>query len=328
VVTVRTTFATLLASLHVWNHRIKSSIRATNTRTRMVLFGAFSLFIVATSASAFTPFTGNWWNKNESGSGYNIEVHQGVLVITIYSYKSNGDSEWYLAAGPMSPDQRQFSGTLDKYRNGQCISCTYEAPTLIGNDGIISITFLSETSATLTLPGGRVVNIEPFFPSSVKANLDGTYQLTRTTVDYLGGALYDTAIGNFAANGTMVIAGSHVTQSITFTVNGTTIPVSISGTFTDFGAFLVFVSEGGAANRAAVIVRGGSVLITEANSPTSGAVPAFAEVDQWALVSSATPMEADDQRAGERRGQINRNGSVAAPLGAAIGATLMMATPQ
>ena len=212
-------------------------------RARTVLFAVFSLFIAATTASAFTPLTGNWWNPIEPGSGYNIEIHNGVLVITVNSYKPNGDSEWYLASGPMSADQRQFTGTLDKYRNGQCISCTYKTPGLVGNDGIISINFLTETSATLTLPGGRVTSIQTFFPSSVTASLDGTYQLTRVTVDYLGGALVDTAIGNIVASGTMVIAGNQVTQSLSFAVNGgTTSSISLSATFTDYGAYLVFVA--------------------------------------------------------------------------------------
>src|SRR4029453_3737477 len=82
-------------------------------------------------------------------------THSGVLVVTVFSYKTNGDSEWYLAGGPMSADQRHFSGTLDKFRNGQCISCAHRgSPNNIGNDGVISITFLSETTATVSLPGG------------------------------------------------------------------------------------------------------------------------------------------------------------------------------
>ena len=133
-------------------------------KARALLFAVFTLLIAATSASASTPVTGTWWNPNEPGSGYNIEIHQGVLVIIVYSYKSNGDSEWYLASGPMSSDQRQFTGTLDKYRNGQCISCTYAAAALVGNDGTISINFSSETAATLTLPGGRSPAFRRFSP--------------------------------------------------------------------------------------------------------------------------------------------------------------------
>jgi hypothetical protein len=63
----------------------------------------------------------------------------------------------------MTNGQHNFTGTLDKYTGGQCISCAYSGrPTLAGNDGTVSIAFASETSATLTLPGGRTTQIQPF----------------------------------------------------------------------------------------------------------------------------------------------------------------------
>jgi len=61
----------------------------------------------------------------------------------------------------MTNDQHNFVGTLDKYVGGQCISCPYAGtPTRVGNDGTIIINFTSETSATLTLPGGRTTQIQ------------------------------------------------------------------------------------------------------------------------------------------------------------------------
>lgn len=114
------------------------------------------------AASPLVPQLGLWWNPNESGSGYNVDVKHNVIVVTLFSYKTTGDSEWYLASGPLSADGRTFSGTLDKYRNGQCIACGYTGrPNYIGNDGTIGVTFTSPTSAILQLPGGRMTNIQP-----------------------------------------------------------------------------------------------------------------------------------------------------------------------
>jgi hypothetical protein len=127
------------------------------------LLAATFLFAVACSAIAFQPRSGVWANLNESGSGYTIEIQEGVLVITIYSYQPGGAPQWYLASGAMTNGQHNFTGTLDKYGGGQCISCAYTGrPALVGNDGTISIFFSSETSATLTLPGGRTTQIQPF----------------------------------------------------------------------------------------------------------------------------------------------------------------------
>jgi hypothetical protein len=108
-----------------------------------------------------TPAVGLWWNPAESGSGYNIDVKHGVLVLTVYSYKSNGDSEWYIATGTLTNAGRSFVGSLDKTRNGQCISCPYKAPTPGGSDGQVTIEFSSATNGTMTLPGGRAIPIVP-----------------------------------------------------------------------------------------------------------------------------------------------------------------------
>jgi hypothetical protein len=118
--------------------------------------------LVCTGADAFTPATGQWYNPDESGSGYNIDVQNGKLVMTVFSYKTNGDSEWYITAGAMSNGQKSYSGSLRKVRNGQSIGGAYQAPTDAGSEGDFSITFSDETSATLSLPNGRTTRIQPF----------------------------------------------------------------------------------------------------------------------------------------------------------------------
>jgi len=130
--------------------------------TIAALFVAFTAGAYSVSAGAFTPRTGHWFNSNESGSGYNIDIQDGTLVVTIFSYKTTGDSEWYISSGPMAAGQSIFTGTLLAVRGGQCISCTYVAPSSTISSGSITINFTSETSATVSLPGGRVTSIQPF----------------------------------------------------------------------------------------------------------------------------------------------------------------------
>ena len=125
-------------------------------------FAGATASVSLSAPGAVVPRAGVWWNPNESGSGYIFDVRNGTLVITIFSYESGtGHSEWYLSSGPLTENGTRYVGTLDKYRNGQCISCPYVAPTLIGNDGTITVTFTSATSATLSLPGNRTTNIVP-----------------------------------------------------------------------------------------------------------------------------------------------------------------------
>jgi hypothetical protein len=122
----------------------------------------FSASAFLDAVPAVTPATGIWWNPDESGTGYAIDVQHGVLAMLIFSYQVNGAPEWYYVTGPLTNNGRSFSSTLDKYRGGQCISCPYTGrPTLPGNDGPIAIEFSSSTRATLSLPGGRRVAIQP-----------------------------------------------------------------------------------------------------------------------------------------------------------------------
>ena len=113
-----------------------------------------------TWSSDLTPVVGLWWNPNESGSGYSIDVKHGVLVMTVFSYKASGEQEWYITSGPIV--NGSFTGTLDRYVGGQCISCAYNGlPTSAGSPGVVTINFTSPVAATMLLPGGRVTAIQP-----------------------------------------------------------------------------------------------------------------------------------------------------------------------
>lgn len=127
----------------------------------MRLIAVAALLAISFAASAFEPRTGQWWNPNESGRGFNIDIQEGTMVVAVYTYDTAGNAQWYLAAGPMTNGQRNFTATLDKYRGGQCVTCNYSAASVTGNDGVISVAFTDETSATVTLPGGRTTTIQP-----------------------------------------------------------------------------------------------------------------------------------------------------------------------
>jgi hypothetical protein len=116
---------------------------------------------VSAAPAAITPVGGVWWNPNESGSGYGLDFQNGVLIVQIYSYRADSAAQWYLAAGSVT--HNVVHATLDRYTGGQCISCTYKGPTLVGNDGDVTFTFTSPTTATVDLPGGRHIQIQRYF---------------------------------------------------------------------------------------------------------------------------------------------------------------------
>jgi len=111
--------------------------------------------------AAIVPVPGVYYNPAESGSGFGLDYQNGTLIVEVYSYLPSGAAQWYLAAGPVV--NNVFTATLDKYTGGQCISCAFVPPTLAGNDGVITITFTSPTTAIVDLPGGRHFQIQRFF---------------------------------------------------------------------------------------------------------------------------------------------------------------------
>ena len=113
-------------------------------------------------AAPIIPVGGVYYDPNQSGSGFGFDYQNGTLIVEVYSYLPGGGSQWYLAAGPLI--NNVFTGTLDKYAGGQCISCAYMNPgPPVGNDGVITITFTSPTTATVDLPGGQHRQIQRFF---------------------------------------------------------------------------------------------------------------------------------------------------------------------
>ena len=115
----------------------------------------------AVPAAAIVPVGGVYYDPNQSGSGFGFDYQNGTLIVEVYSYLQGGAAQWYLSAGPVV--NNVYTGTLDKYTGGQCISCAFVAPTLVGNDGTVTITFTSPTTATVDLPGGRHFQIQRFF---------------------------------------------------------------------------------------------------------------------------------------------------------------------
>ncbi|HEY3181020.1 MAG TPA: hypothetical protein VGL25_19320 [Casimicrobiaceae bacterium] len=105
--------------------------------------------------AAAEPQNGWWWNPNESGRGYFIEVSGGVFYLAGYFYESNGRATWMSAGGAVT-DLYSLSGTLQSYRNGQSIFGAYRRPDPAVDVGTISITFKDDSHGTITWPGGTV----------------------------------------------------------------------------------------------------------------------------------------------------------------------------
>ena len=101
---------------------------------------------------SFRPQTGWWWNPDESGRGYSIEVQGSSLFLAGFMYDDAGDPLWYFGAGPMTTE-RHFESDLLLFSGGQTMAGPYQAPGSPGNVGRISIDFSADDRATITTSG-------------------------------------------------------------------------------------------------------------------------------------------------------------------------------
>lgn len=131
---------------------------------------ALGLAGLAPAAHAFQPESGVWFNPAESGRGMTLEIQDNILIFSGYLYEADGDPIWYTSAGPLTYTYNNqgalqsvsYSGVLDGYRNGQCLGCTYRAPSVLPSaGGSITINFRTEIEANLTW-GGVTIPIERF----------------------------------------------------------------------------------------------------------------------------------------------------------------------
>jgi hypothetical protein len=121
-----------------------------------------SLLLSNPFASAAAPQTGWWWNANEAGRGFFIEVVGDWMFVSGYFYGEDGRPTWLVSNDPM-PDPRVYQGRLLSFHGGQSLVGDYRAPTGPAIPGNIRIEFADDSHATMTWPGGVVaLERQPF----------------------------------------------------------------------------------------------------------------------------------------------------------------------
>lgn len=115
----------------------------------------------ATEQPTSAPETGWWWNADESGRGFFIEVQGNTIFLAGYTYDDVGNAVWYIASGSAADFRGGTSWT--EYANGQTLTGTYQAAQMKSNAaGLLKLVFTSPKKAVLTLPDGRNVALQRF----------------------------------------------------------------------------------------------------------------------------------------------------------------------
>lgn len=133
---------------------------------RTVSVERFALSSPALAPSNASFDNGIWWNPNESGRGFLIDVQGSTAVMASYMYETSGAPVWYLMQGSLQGGN-SFAGNLEQYSGGQTLVGSYRAPTLSpSTPGRVTFTAASRTSASLALPNGQTVPLVRFIFNS------------------------------------------------------------------------------------------------------------------------------------------------------------------
>ena len=114
------------------------------------------------------PYEGSWYNPEQSGSGFLIDVQNDRLLGYYFGYDTDGNSEWALFSGQLQDASDQGAlwkviATLEKFNGGSCLNCEYTAPNQNGTLGEIEIVFNRLAHASFSVNGGDVQNIVPIY---------------------------------------------------------------------------------------------------------------------------------------------------------------------
>lgn len=106
------------------------------------------------------PQAGLWWNRDEPGRGFALEVQADRLLVVAYFFDETGRATWLASTGPMTSASR-YSGRWQRARNGPTLEASLRKFAVNATDaGPLEITFDTSRRGALTLPDGRVLPIE------------------------------------------------------------------------------------------------------------------------------------------------------------------------
>jgi hypothetical protein len=109
--------------------------------------------IFGTGDATFQPDNGWWWNPDEGGSGYSMEVQGGNLFVVGFMYDDSGRPVWYFSAGPMT-SPTTYHGDVLRFAGGQTMGGPYRPPGPPSVVSTVDIAFSATDAATLSFTEG------------------------------------------------------------------------------------------------------------------------------------------------------------------------------
>lgn len=124
----------------------------------------------ASATQVVVPETGWWWNADEGGRGYAIEVANGRMMVAAYLYRADGTPVWYVGYGTASGST--YAIDLSEYRGSQTLDDAGPANAVAQAAATsVTLTFTGPASGTIAWKGGATTTITryPFSAAAVVA---------------------------------------------------------------------------------------------------------------------------------------------------------------
>ena len=97
--------------------------------------------------------TGWWWNPNEPGRGFFVEVQGASMFFSGFMYTDDGRSAWYIATGAYS--RGVFEGSIVEFGDGQEFGGAWREPRMIADRGRVTLATMGDGRVLATMPGGN-----------------------------------------------------------------------------------------------------------------------------------------------------------------------------
>jgi len=120
------------------------------------VLGLFALLLSSTNVLAQRSIeSGHWAIVGEEGlgSGINVNIQNGQIALTIFTYDSEGEATWYLATGQLSDGNSLFRARLLGARDGRSLEQPFDPAQFVDTGRDITLTFTGSTTGEFTLDG-------------------------------------------------------------------------------------------------------------------------------------------------------------------------------
>jgi hypothetical protein len=174
----------------------------------LLTFFCLSAALFSSTAFSFHPVDGWWYDPNESGRGFNIELQDDEMFISAFHYRENGEPVWWVANGRFNASTGRMRGEFLELENGQCPGCPYTGfPDIVeGAGSAVTVDFDTAISATLNWDGETIRLVRQFWrfdTSDLNSFLFGEFHVTPGALGtYFGQQFYidDSFVGDDGEN--------------------------------------------------------------------------------------------------------------------------------